>query len=100
MPARTTPPGYDKLRSIEVVMPPVLQRRLRPYIRATGATGYSDYVRYCVGVTSWLIQLVKSGHSIVVVNSAGEELHRLQVGTRELGRDATVTSGVLESFDL
>jgi hypothetical protein len=100
MPTRTAPPGYDKLRSIDVVIPPVLQRRLRPYVRATGATRYSDYVRYCVGVTSWLIQLVKSGHSIVVVTSAGEQVHKLQIGTRELGQDATTTSHVLESFDL
>lgn len=100
MPRTTTHPAiYRKVTSIDSVIPPALRALLKPYARMVGARRASDYVRFCVLVTTELLQAVQCGAKIYIVE-ADSSLEVYPLGSCELGNDLAQARDIFNSFEV
>lgn len=97
--SNTVPPGYTRVGSIDAVIPHALRARLKPYARLVGARRASDYVRYCVVVTTELLQAKRRGAKLLIIEQDGE-LWDYSLGTRELGNDTERAAEIFREFEL
>lgn len=87
------------LRDIRMVISPSLTDRLRRYCRQVGIEDTRDYVRYCVMITTQLLQLAREDHHICVVGDDGQICYEIKFDSSDLGFDVKHIKERLESFE-
>jgi hypothetical protein len=91
--------SLDELRDIRVVVPPALANRLRRYRRHVGIEDARNYIRYCVMITTQLLQLVREGNHIFIVGNDGQICYELSFDSVDLGFDVARIKERLDSFE-